>query len=176
MGPAESGPEWPESLEAGRPSPRVVSDGTRRTWHPQVAPLQDSPPLVLRHDDSKRAAVPHPEGIFTAVSELFKHAGRAACVNQVEPLLQGILGVNGIIRIGQTRFNPLDHLIELPRIAAQNIGHHLVHLIAALFNHLMPVHESKANHGSRRLQPFGTPAVSSAVITSPKWNVALFAG
>src|SRR5437870_9259518 len=103
-------------------------------------PAQDALPLVLRHDDRERAAMPHAKSVFAAVGELFKDAGQTARTDQVEPLLQRIFRMNGIIRIGQTLFNPMNHQVELCRIASQLSGHNLVHFIAARFDDLVPVH------------------------------------
>jgi len=45
-----------------------------------------------------------------------------------------------VIWIGHPLIDPAQHELELPWVAAQNIGDDLVHLVAPFVHHLMPVH------------------------------------
>ena len=117
-------------------------------------PAQNAHPLVLRHDDRKRAAVPHAESVLAAVGEFFQDARQTTRTDQVEPLLQGIFRMNGIIRIGEAFFNPPNDQVELLRIAPQYLCHNLVHFVAAFFDELVPVHSSKLTTLGVRMQRF----------------------
>src|SRR5437667_9801443 len=74
---------------------------------------QDAHPLVLRHDDRERAAVPHTKSVFTAVRQRLEHPGQTARMDEIKPLCERILGMQRIIRISETLFNPCDDKIEL---------------------------------------------------------------
>jgi len=87
--------------------------------------------------------VPHAESLFAAIREFVQDARHTTRAYQIEPLLQSILGMDGIIGIGQTFFNPVHNEIKLRRVTSQHVGNHLVHFVAALFDDLVPVHRWK---------------------------------
>ncbi len=104
---------------------------------------QNSHPRVLRHNDRERATVPHAESLISAIRKFVQDARHTTRAYQIEPLLQSILGMDGIIGIGQTFFNPVHNEIKLRRVTSQHVGNHLVHFVAALFDELVPVHRWK---------------------------------
>ena len=77
------------------------------------------------------------------VRKLFENPWQAARLDEIEPFIQGVLGMSGIGGIAKPLLNPSDHRGDLCRFAPQDFRDYLVHLIRALVNDLMPVHSPK---------------------------------
>ncbi len=102
--------------------------------------FENLPPLLLRHQQRKGAALAHPGRVFAAILQHPQHTGHAFPANHVHPFLQRILAVHGEVGIAHAVLDPGTHEPEFLRGLPQDIRDHLIHLVAALIHDLMPVH------------------------------------
>jgi len=107
---------------------------------------KDLHPLILRHDDGKRTAVSHASRILAAVLQDLEHAWQAARLDQFEPLGQSIFGVHRVLWIGKPLLGPGEDQTESDWLTPQDRRDDLMHLAAAFFDHLVPVHSMRLDH------------------------------
>jgi hypothetical protein len=113
--------------------------------------FQNLHPFVLRHKDGERGAVPHPASFFAPVVQERQHPWQPLALDDLKPLRESVLGLDGILRVSQPLLDPVNHQLELDRFALQHRSDDLMHFIVAFFDDPMPVRRAGLDHLRRRI-------------------------
>src|SRR5579862_1815599 len=70
--------------------------------------LENFGALLLRHDNRKGRAVTQPARLFSCITQDLENTSKSTLIDKAEPFLECVLGLNCVIGIGQSGFDPLD--------------------------------------------------------------------